>query len=64
MITMEQQIAIVKKIGEGLTSKEISKALACNIKTLESHIAEMKKEYGAKNSANLVQIFHQRNFIK
>jgi DNA-binding NarL/FixJ family response regulator len=64
MISIEQQIAIVRKIAEGMRTKEIAELMGNSPKTIEKHIELMKVEHAAKTLPHLVHIFHLKKMIR
>ena len=64
MQTLPQMKELMRYVAEGETSLVIAKRFNVSHKTIELRIAEIKQDYGAKNMANLVHIFHQRKLIK
>lgn len=59
-----REIEILGLIMQGLTTKEIAKKLFINFETVRSHRKNILRKTGAKNTATLVNYYHQTFFEK
>lgn len=60
----QRDIAVVKMLSLGNSSKGISKAGNISNRTVESIIATLKHEFKCKNTPHLVGVFFRKDLIK
>lgn len=60
----KRETEILKLISNGYINKEIAKMLYLSIETVKSHRKNMLSKLNAKNSAHLIKISYEKNFLK
>ena len=58
------QVTIVQGIADGKSSKIIAEEIGLSSRTIEKHIEQIKLQYKALTSSNLVAIFLRKKLIK
>ncbi len=59
----EEDILIIKMLGESMTAREIAEATGINIRTVEAKIAALRKKYGVAGNVGLVMLFYRNKLI-
>jgi two-component system response regulator DegU len=59
----KKEMIILKKIVEGLNSRQIAEKLELSIRTVDNHRANMMKKLSVKNAAELVKLAIERKML-
>ncbi len=59
----KKELVILKKIVEGLNSREIADRLELSIRTVDNHRANMMKKLSVKNAAELVKLAIEKKLL-
>lgn len=64
---MEQQFSprmrVARAVADGLTDRQIARLLNCGVRTVGTHIREMRWKVGAHNRAHLVAIGYEQGWL-
>ena len=59
----KKEMVILKKIVEGLNSRQIAEKLELSIRTVDNHRANMMKKLSVKNAAELVKLAIEKKML-
>jgi DNA-binding NarL/FixJ family response regulator len=59
-----RQLEVLRLLGEGKNTKEIARALAISVKTVEAHRGQLMQRLGARDIANLILEATKRRLIR
>ncbi|MCB9777717.1 MAG: response regulator transcription factor [Alphaproteobacteria bacterium] len=51
----DRELEVFERLGQGLTTREVADALHLSVKTVESHLSNIRKKLGARNTRELVR---------